>query len=70
MHHMLGKEQHQRLQERHVRDTQQPYTGAMEHDEGKATVHELDHPGEDRQDVRHPNGTERAGAQGAEHIGS
>eukprot|EP00972_Heterocapsa_arctica_P106001 15613628-Heterocapsa_arctica.AAC.1 len=52
LHYMPGKGQHQRLQERQIRDRQQPYTGAMEHDEGEHTVQELDHPGEDRQDVR------------------
>eukprot|EP00972_Heterocapsa_arctica_P041575 6128520-Heterocapsa_arctica.AAC.1 len=48
LHHVPGKKQHQRLQERHVRHEQQPDTGTMEQDEGKDAVHELDRPGEDR----------------------
>eukprot|EP00972_Heterocapsa_arctica_P097373 14365529-Heterocapsa_arctica.AAC.1 len=68
--HMSGKGQHQRIQELQVRHEQQSDTGAMEQNENKCPVHELVNPGEDRQAVHHPDGSECEGTQGVEQIGS
>eukprot|EP00972_Heterocapsa_arctica_P082814 12204332-Heterocapsa_arctica.AAC.1 len=67
---MLGKGQHRRTQELHLRHRQQSIAGAMEHDEEQCTVQTLDSTGEDRQAVRKPDGAECKISQGAEQIGS
>eukprot|EP00972_Heterocapsa_arctica_P016405 2419410-Heterocapsa_arctica.AAC.1 len=69
LHHLCCEGQHQRLQERRVRDQQQHCTGALEGDEGGYAVQELDHPAEGRQVVRIHGKHVEHGAQGAEQIG-
>eukprot|EP00972_Heterocapsa_arctica_P064988 9593089-Heterocapsa_arctica.AAC.1 len=66
---MFGEGQHQRLQERGYRDQQQRYTRALERDEGEHPAQELDHPAEDRQDVRLHGEYVDPGTQEAEQSG-